>query len=144
MAVRFQLRRDTAANWTSANSVLALGEPGVETDTLKVKVGDGSTAWNSLGYSITKDFTDLTNTPTTLAAYGITDALSLAGLSVTQNAASGTGAITYNNATGVFSYTPPNFEGLNGNFTGSVFADDSTIMVDGVAAKMYGQLTNVV
>ena len=40
MAVRFQLRRDTAANWASANSVLALGEPGVETDTLKVKVGD--------------------------------------------------------------------------------------------------------
>ena len=136
MAVRFQLRRDTAANWTSANSVLALGEPGVETDTLKVKVGDGSTAWNSLGYSITKDFTDLTNTPTTLAAYGITDALSLAGLSVTQNAASGNGAVTYNNATGVFSYTPPNFEGLNGNFTGSVFADDSTIMVDGVAATL--------
>ena len=136
MAVRFQLRRDTAANWTSANSVLALGEPGVETDTLKVKVGDGSTAWNSLAYSITKDFTDLTSTPTTLAGYGITDALALAGLSVTQNAASGSGAITYNNATGVFSYTPPNFEGLNGNFTGSVFADDSTIMVDGVAATL--------
>ena len=136
MAVRFQLRRDTAANWTSANSVLALGEPGVETDTLKVKVGDGSTAWNSLAYSITKDFTDLTSTPTTLAGYGITDALALAGLSVTQNAASGSGAITYNNATGVFSYTPPNFEGLDGNFTGSVFADDSTIMVDGVAATL--------
>ena len=108
MAVRFQLRRDTAANWTSANSVLALGEPGVETDTLKVKVGDGSTAWNSLGYSITKDFTDLTNTPTTLAAYGITDALSLAGLSVGAEAtAAGDGAIAYNNATGVFTYTPP-------------------------------------
>ena len=136
MAVRFQLRRDTAANWTSANSVLALGEPGVETDTLKVKVGDGSTAWNSLAYSITKDFTDLTSTPTTLAGYGITDALILTNLSVTQNAASGTGAVTYNNATGVFSYTPPNFEGLDGNFTGSVFADDSTIMVDGVAATL--------
>ena len=32
------------------------------------------------------------------------------------------------------------FEGLNGNFTGSVFADDSTIMVDGVAGKIVGQL----
>ena len=140
MAVRFQLRRDTAANWASANSVLALGEPGVETDTLKVKVGDGSTAWNSLGYSITKDFADLTNTPTTLAAYGITDALSLVQLSVTQNNASGNGALTYNNATGVFEYTPPNFEGLNGNFTGSVFADDSSVMVDGVSGKIVGQL----
>ena len=108
MAVRFQLRRDTAANWASANSVLALGEPGVETDTLKVKVGDGSTAWNSLAYSITKDFTDLTSTPTTLAGYGITDALSLAVLSVGAEAtAAGDGAIAYNNATGVFTYTPP-------------------------------------
>lgn len=136
MAVRFQLRRDTAANWASANSVLALGEPGVETDTLKVKVGDGSTAWNSLAYSITKDFTDLTSKPTTLAGYGITDSLALNALSVTQNAASGNGTLTYNNATGVFSYTPPDFEGLTGNFTGSVFADDSTVMVDGVSATI--------
>jgi hypothetical protein len=44
-------RRDTAANWTSANSTLAAGEIGVETDTLKFKVGDGSTAWSSLRYS---------------------------------------------------------------------------------------------
>lgn len=45
-----QLRRDTAANWTTANSVLASGEPGVETDTNKVKLGDGITAWSSLTY----------------------------------------------------------------------------------------------
>ena len=43
-------RNDTAANWTSANPVLAAGEPGVEHDTGKMKVGDGSTAWNALGY----------------------------------------------------------------------------------------------
>ena len=82
MAVRFQLRRDTAANWTSTNPVLALGEPGVETDTLKVKVGDGVTAWNSLGYSITKDFTELTSKPTTIAGYGITDAVASSSVSV--------------------------------------------------------------
>ena len=82
MAVRFQLRRDTAATWTSTNPVLALGEPGVETDTLKVKVGDGVTAWNSLGYSITKDFTDLTSKPTTIAGYGITDAVASSSVSV--------------------------------------------------------------
>ena len=33
MAVRVQLRRDTAANWTSANPVLASGEMGFESDT---------------------------------------------------------------------------------------------------------------
>lgn len=50
MADMIQLRRDTAANWTSANPTLAQGEPGVETDTGKIKVGDGSTAWASLSY----------------------------------------------------------------------------------------------
>lgn len=107
MAVRFQLRRDTAANWASANPVLALGEPGVETDTLKVKVGNGSTAWNSLAYSISQDFNDLTNTPTTLTGYGITDALNLDNLSASTAAASGNGSLTYNDSTGEFTYTPP-------------------------------------
>jgi hypothetical protein len=49
-AVTIQLRRDTAANWTSANPTLAQGEWGYETDTYKVKLGDGSTAWTSLPY----------------------------------------------------------------------------------------------
>jgi hypothetical protein len=52
MADKIQIRRDTAANWTSANPTLAQGELGYETDTDKVKVGDGSTAWTSLGYVI--------------------------------------------------------------------------------------------
>jgi hypothetical protein len=52
MADRIQVRRDTAANWTSANPTLAQGEIGYETDTDKVKIGDGTTAWTSLGYVI--------------------------------------------------------------------------------------------
>lgn len=48
---RFQLRADEAADWTSINPTLRLGEPGVELDTHKVKYGDGVTAWNSLPYS---------------------------------------------------------------------------------------------
>jgi hypothetical protein len=40
----------TAAAWTSANPTLAAGEWGVETDTRKMKLGDGSTAWTSLTY----------------------------------------------------------------------------------------------
>ena len=51
MAVQIQLRRDTAANWTSADPTLAAGEFAIETDTDKYKIGDGSTAWTSLGYS---------------------------------------------------------------------------------------------
>lgn len=52
MADIIQIRRDTAANWTSANPVLAQGELGLETGTDKIKIGDGSTAWSSLNYLI--------------------------------------------------------------------------------------------
>ena len=48
--VRIQLRRGTASQWTSANPVVAAGEVGFESDTRKMKVGDGTTAWTSLDY----------------------------------------------------------------------------------------------
>jgi hypothetical protein len=48
MAIRIQLRRDTAANWTSSNPVLRAGEFGVETDTLKFKIGNGSSTWTQI------------------------------------------------------------------------------------------------
>jgi len=48
--VRMQLRADTAANWTSINPTLLSAEIGLERDTNKIKIGNGSTAWNSLGY----------------------------------------------------------------------------------------------
>ena len=52
MATRMQQRRGTAAQWTSANPVLAAGEIGFETDTNKFKIGNGSTAWTSLSYFV--------------------------------------------------------------------------------------------
>lgn len=51
MATQIQLRRGTAASWTSSNPILAIGEPGFEFDTGKIKYGDGVTPWNSLAYS---------------------------------------------------------------------------------------------
>lgn len=45
-----RLRRDTAANWTTANPVLSSGQPGYETDTGRIKMGDGATAWTALAY----------------------------------------------------------------------------------------------
>lgn len=45
-----QNRRDTAANWTSVNPILASGEIGVETDTNKFKLGDGTSTWAQLDY----------------------------------------------------------------------------------------------
>jgi hypothetical protein len=48
---QIQVRRDTAANWTSVNPTLAAGEIGFESDTNKFKFGTGSTAWTSLSYA---------------------------------------------------------------------------------------------
>jgi len=56
-------RRDTAANWTAENPTLLAGEIGVESDTGYWKIGNGSTAWTSLGYV----------TGTQLSAYPIVD-----------------------------------------------------------------------
>jgi len=53
-----QLRRDTAANWTSTDPVLAAGETGFETDTNKFKIGDGTLNWSLLPY-----FVDEANIP---------------------------------------------------------------------------------
>lgn len=47
---KIQLRNGTAAEWTAKNPVLLKGEMGIETDTHKIKVGDGSTQWSELTY----------------------------------------------------------------------------------------------
>ena len=49
---QIQLRRGTAAVWSAANPVLAQAEIGLETDTNLIKIGDGTTNWNTLAYSI--------------------------------------------------------------------------------------------
>ena len=48
MATRMQQRRGTAAQWTSADPILAAGEIGFETDTGEFRVGDGSNHWSDL------------------------------------------------------------------------------------------------
>ena len=60
VVTQIQVRRGTAAQWTSANPTLAAGEWGFETDTGKVKIGNGSTAWNSLGYTGAGDIEGVT------------------------------------------------------------------------------------
>lgn len=51
MATRMQQRRGTSEQWTTVNPVLAEGEIGLETDTNKFKIGNGTTAWATLGYA---------------------------------------------------------------------------------------------
>jgi len=48
---KMQQRRDTTANWSSANPVLAAGEIGFDSRVNKFKIGNGTAAWNSLSYA---------------------------------------------------------------------------------------------
>lgn len=48
---KIQVRRGPAAQWSSVNPTLLAGEFGYETDTSKFKIGNGTTAWNSLAYA---------------------------------------------------------------------------------------------
>lgn len=45
-----QIRRDLAANFTDSNIILKSGEPAIETDTRKEKIGNGVTPWRDLPY----------------------------------------------------------------------------------------------
>ena len=42
--------RNTASTFTKNNTVLNNGQIGIETDTNRIKIGDGKTAWKSLSY----------------------------------------------------------------------------------------------
>ena len=93
MTTRLQQRRDTAANWTSANPTLAQGEIGFETDTKKFKIGDGSTAWTSLAY-----------------AFGAAPALTFnaqTGTTYTLVAGDAGGLVTLSNASAITLTVPP-------------------------------------
>jgi hypothetical protein len=48
---KIQFRRSIATDWVAVNPILSAGEVGYETDSKKFKIGDGTTAWNSLAYA---------------------------------------------------------------------------------------------
>ena len=94
MAVTIKLKRGTAAQWAAANTVLEEGELGLETDSGKIKVGDGATAWNTQPYNVSSGRTvgDITvGTPA---------------------AASGSGGVAYDGASATITYTPPDIPSL--------------------------------
>ena len=90
---------------------------------------------NDIGLTISNDFSDITSKPTSLAGYGITDAATLVqgqkadsaiqpggNLSSLNN---DTNFITLADVTGEITVNP------TGDLQGSVFADNSTLLVDG-------------
>lgn len=55
LTTRIILRNDTANNWTTNNPVLLKGEIGLETDTGKYKIGNGTSNWQALQYYVNLD-----------------------------------------------------------------------------------------
>jgi len=100
MPVQIQFRRDTAAAWTSANPVLAVGEIGLETDTTKFKFGNGSTAWNSLAYAYAAGATGPTGATGPVGATGNTGPTGPAGATGPQGPTGATGPVGATGPTG--------------------------------------------
>jgi|TARA_Y100000289_G_C3794077_1_gene85560 hypothetical protein len=61
MKQHIQHRRDPAATWLAINPVLKAGEIGIESDSLRFKIGDGTSVWTSLGYGGSTRLSDLTD-----------------------------------------------------------------------------------
>ena len=103
-----QMRRGTAATWTSTDPTLSAGEWGYETDTGRAKIGDGLTAWTSLKYA-TLRYNDLI-TGSGVSITQLTDGNSqVTGLSFSTDLAAGSnitlsesgGTITINGEAGI-------------------------------------------
>ena len=105
--VRIQVRRGNASDWTSVNPVLAAGEIGFETNTKKMKVGDGSSTWSSLDYissdapAISEISQDAINSALTMGD-GISKAYDDAGNTITLE---NTGVLSFNTRTGSVTLT---------------------------------------
>jgi hypothetical protein len=112
MTRRIQLRRDTGANWTSVDPVLSAGEIGVDLTTGQIKIGDGSSTWSELSYYTGSDV-DLTEYATKEYVDDAVGAIVIPDVSEFITAAD-----------------------IPTDFKGSVFADDSTLLVDGVNASI--------
>jgi len=126
MAIQIQLRRGTASQWTTANTLLAQGELGLETDTNKFKFGDGVTTWNSLPYYAN-------GSVTSVALSGGTTGLTVTGSPITTS-----GTITLggtldvdNGGTGQTSYTDGQL--LIGNTTGNTLTKTTLTAGSGIA-----------
>lgn len=144
MAQQIQLRRDTSSNWSSVNPILAQGELGIEINTGKFKLGDGTTAWNSLSYfGVATSTTISTTSPLT----GGGDLSANRTLSIPQSNASingylsSTDWVTFNGKADSLGFTPENVANKS---TNTSLGTSNTLYPTENAVKTYAdtKLTN--
>ena len=132
LQAKLKVRSDTATNWQSNNPVLLQGEPALETDTNKLKFGNGTSAYNDLPYvssdAVTVEANPADEATQTLeklrvqnSVYSIpqgTEVIDLGTVTLTgtEEEASGTVTVTPEQATKMKAETPPivNFEAQGG------------------------------
>jgi hypothetical protein len=118
VVTQIQIRRGTAAQWTSTNPTLASGEQGYETDTGKMKIGNGSTAWNSLAYAITGAVGTVTSiTAGTGLSGGTITGTGTIAIDSTVATLTGTQALTNKDLTGTGNTFPTSLVTLTGSQT---------------------------
>jgi hypothetical protein len=82
-----KIRKGSSSTWTSTNPVLASGEPGFDTTNRVLKIGDGTTNWNSLN---TINLTSLNITDFNSSVSGVLPVKNLiAGSNITLSSSSG-------------------------------------------------------
>ena len=73
MAVKFQFRRDTAANWESNNPILSEGEFGLDLTNQRFKIGDGVNTWDNIEFSQYTNKAETFNSNVTLLGSNTSD-----------------------------------------------------------------------
>lgn len=153
MAVQIQWRRDTAANWTASNPILAEGEAGLETDTGKVKLGNGIHAWSVLPYfsgiNAASAGTSSISSGTLVFSNSNGVSFGLSGSTITASVASAGGGIalsagTQSASTGTVVFS--NSNGISFGMSGSsrITASHNGISAVYVSAGLYDQLLSAI
>jgi hypothetical protein len=141
VVTQIQIRRGTASEWTSTNPTLASGEQGFETDTNKMKIGNGATAWNSLSYAIT----GATGTVTSITAgTGLSGGTitSTGTIAIDSTVATLTGTQTLTNKTLTDAKINLAFDAETASYTAVLANNSQVVTMDNASANTFSIPTN--